>query len=205
MSLARGFTCVKCGNVANQDQIINNRLLGRGTRCNNCINAIRRIRREQDCVTTKLNNLYSGAKRRSIQRGLEFDLTLNYLRSLVVWRCPALGVPLDWSLRGASNTGPYSPSLDRIDSDKGYTKSNVVIISRRANTIKNDANAKELLRIGKWLETAVTTEHKKERPSSLTDLQKKQIAELRQRGMTYRHMAEAVNCSKSTVGYILKK
>ena len=37
-----------------------------------------------------------------------------------------------------------SPSIDRIDSNKGYIKGNVRIISLRANMMKNDANLQEL-------------------------------------------------------------
>ena len=37
-----------------------------------------------------------------------------------------------------------SPSIDRIDSTKGYVKGNVKIISLRANMMKNVANLQEL-------------------------------------------------------------
>jgi hypothetical protein len=46
--------------------------------------------------------------------------------------CPLLGTPME------------SPSLDRIDSTKGYVKGNVWVISNRANTLKNDATLTEL-------------------------------------------------------------
>lgn len=208
MALANRLACAKCGSTANQDQIIRNKLLNRGRKCNNCVNAIAKARRERDPVMVKLNNIYSGAKRRADQRGLEFDLTLDYLRSLVTWYCPALGIQLDWSLKGSGNTSPCSPSLDRIDSSKGYTKSNTVIISRRANTIKNDANAKELLLIGEWLHGLQLRQNRKglsKNKIKLTDLHREQITQLKRQGMTYRQIAEAVNCSKSMVGYILNK
>lgn len=207
MTLATHLACVKCGSIANQEQILDNRLLGRGTRCNNCVNAILKARRKQNSVSEKLYNMLSGAKRRANQKGLQFDLTLDDLRDLVTWRCPALGIQLDWSLKGSGNVSPCSPSLDRIDSRQGYIKSNVVIISRRANTIKSDANAKELLLIGKWLES---TNSKKTKEGSsekkyLTNLQKEQIKQFKQQGMTYRQIAKVVGCPKSTVGYFLQK
>jgi predicted RND superfamily exporter protein len=46
----------------------------------------------------------------------------------------------------------YTPSLDRIDSKKGYTPDNVWVISHRANQIKNDATIEELKLITENLE-----------------------------------------------------
>lgn len=54
--------------------------------------------------------------------------------------CPILGIELNYS---ASYRSDDSPSFDRIDSSKGYVKGNVVIMSWRANRIKNDGTAEE--------------------------------------------------------------
>ncbi len=48
-----------------------------------------------------------------------------------------------------------SPSLDRIDSTKGYTKGNIWVISNRANTLKNDATLSELKLLVERLENAL--------------------------------------------------
>jgi len=56
----------------------------------------------------------------------------------------------------------HSPSLDRIDNSKGYTKDNVMVISFRANNIKKDANLQELKALVRYLEefgTSATTNH----------------------------------------------
>ena len=44
-----------------------------------------------------------------------------------------------------------SPSIDRIDSTKGYTKDNIQIISWRANRIKNDSTPEELMQIATYM------------------------------------------------------
>lgn len=54
--------------------------------------------------------------------------------------CPVLHIPL----RSGHRVGDASPSLDRIDSTKGYLKTNTEVISHRANTLKNNATIEEL-------------------------------------------------------------
>lgn len=54
--------------------------------------------------------------------------------------CPVLGLELDWF---ADKRQENSPSIDRIDSTKGYIPGNVQIVSWRANRIKNDGTARE--------------------------------------------------------------
>jgi hypothetical protein len=45
----------------------------------------------------------------------------------------------------ARKTG--SPSIDRVDTSKGYYRANVVVACHRCNAIKNDASLEELERI----------------------------------------------------------
>jgi hypothetical protein len=49
-----------------------------------------------------------------------------------------------------------SPSLDRIDPSQGYIKGNVVVISHKANRLKNDAGLAELRALVAWLESPRT-------------------------------------------------
>jgi hypothetical protein len=44
-----------------------------------------------------------------------------------------------------------SYSLDRIDSDKGYVKGNVQVISYRANMLKSNASIEELEKVLNWM------------------------------------------------------
>jgi hypothetical protein len=74
--------------------------------------------------------MWSRAKYRAKQKGLEFNITKEDI--VIPDTCPLLGIPMQ------------SASLDRIDPSKGYIKGNVWVISNRANTLKNDATLSEL-------------------------------------------------------------
>ena len=62
--------------------------------------------------------------------------------------CPMLGMELDYF---AQRSQENSVSFDRVDSDKGYVKGNVIICSWRANRIKNDGTADEHRKIYEYL------------------------------------------------------
>lgn len=89
--------------------------------------------------------LITAAKGRAKRYGREFDITLEDLKPFPAV-CPLLGIDLKY---GINETGQRndSPSIDRIDSKRGYVRGNVHIISSRANALKSDATADELRRI----------------------------------------------------------
>src|SRR5262252_1025870 len=78
---------------------------------------------------------FSGAKRRSTRDGREFTIKLSDIK--VPDRCPILGIPLFYTEGRQSDN---SPSIDRIDSNRGYTPDNIVVISWRANRLKGSAS-----------------------------------------------------------------
>lgn len=63
--------------------------------------------------------------------------------------CPVLGIPLDYMTQEGRQEN--SPSFDRIDNTKGYVKGNVVVISWKANRIKNDGSAEDHRRISNYM------------------------------------------------------
>lgn len=83
--------------------------------------------------------LYCNAKRRARQRNIEFTIELSDVQ--IPDKCPLLGIPIDSYDKWQGS----HPSLDRIDSSKGYIKGNVMVISHRANMLKNNSTADELL------------------------------------------------------------
>jgi len=97
-------------------------------------------------VTSKnLVVLFRQLKNSAIKRGIEFDLDLSDLNEISFpITCPILGMPLHFN-RGKVEDNSYS--VDRMDSTKGYTVDNIIIVSYRANRLKSDATLEELKNI----------------------------------------------------------
>lgn len=87
-----------------------------------------------------------GARCRSRDAGAPFDLTNEYVRSIVPEKCPVFDVPLTF-LKGDM----YGASIDKLIPSGGYVKGNVAVISRRANMIKSDASAEEVEAVARWM------------------------------------------------------
>jgi len=102
----------------------------------------------------QLSKMLQGSKKRAKEKNLAHNIDIEYLRSLgLPSHCPYLGIKLRWKVQTGlgvkAKAFPESPSIDRIDSSKGYVKGNVIIVSHRANAIKNDANEQELYKLAR--------------------------------------------------------
>lgn len=87
--------------------------------------------------------LLEGCRYRAKKYGLDFNLTLDDI--VIPEICPVLSLKLmKLKPNDEGYNRDYSPSVDRIDNSKGYTKDNIQIISFRANRIKSDASPDEL-------------------------------------------------------------
>ena len=86
---------------------------------------------------------------RSRSMGIPCDVDADHLESIWTGVCPVLGLPLD---QRTPRCEEDSPELDRIIPTKGYTKGNVVWLSRRANRIKNNVSLGEMKLLVEWLE-----------------------------------------------------
>ncbi len=87
------------------------------------------------------------AKSRAKLKGREFAITANDIH--IPDTCPVLGIPLVTS-SGKSGGTPNSPSLDRLDSSRGYTPDNIIVMSQRANLMKADATLEDILKLAEW-------------------------------------------------------
>ena len=93
--------------------------------------------------------LYNRLKASAKKRNIPFTLTLTELNNLTFpITCPILGIPLSINNKQCDN----SYSIDRIDSSKGYEIDNIIVISWKANRLKNNATDEELKRISEFYE-----------------------------------------------------
>ena len=90
--------------------------------------------------------LWKAAKKRAKDKGLDFDITVDDIS--IPEFCPYLGIPISIEV-GCKSRRPGSPSLDRIDSSRGYVKGNILVCSWRANFLKSDATLTELITLTK--------------------------------------------------------
>lgn len=89
--------------------------------------------------------------------GIEYEtkeVLLEHLEELgsIPSHCPIFNVPLVILKENNKQRHPQSPSIDRIDPKKGYIRSNIRIISWRANEIKGNATLEEVKMILEDLE-----------------------------------------------------
>lgn len=82
-----------------------------------------------------LRNIKFSAKKRNL------DFNLKYSDFELPIFCPILGVKLEY---GKNTNSPFNASIDRIDNTKGYIRGNIIVISRKANLMKNDASLEDL-------------------------------------------------------------
>lgn len=81
------------------------------------------------------SQLLRSARNRAKSKNMECTITQNDIH--IPKLCPVFQVPL---VKGTE----YAPSLDRIDNTKGYTPENVVVVSRKANVMKNNGSVEDL-------------------------------------------------------------
>jgi hypothetical protein len=98
----------------------------------------------------RLQMLLNASRQRSKEKNRPHDITLQDIKDIypVDGKCPIFGMHLEFNLAGFRDN---SPSIDRIDSSKGYTRDNVQIISWKANRIKGAATLEDLELIAAYL------------------------------------------------------
>jgi hypothetical protein len=84
--------------------------------------------------------LIASTKKTAKTKNLEHNITAEDL--ILPKFCPLLEIEIDYS--AGNGKSMFNPSVDRIDSSKGYIKGNVEVMSMLANLMKNKASAEQL-------------------------------------------------------------
>ena len=91
----------------------------------------------------RLQMLINASKQRAKNKNREHNITVEDIKAIYPLDgcCPIFGMKLEFNSAGFREN---SPSIDRVDSTKGYTPDNIQIISWKANRIKGYASTQEL-------------------------------------------------------------
>jgi len=107
-------------------------------------------RRNRDPVAYMIKRAEAAAK----WQGLAFNLKRDDL--FIPSVCPVLGMKLIWPRKPDSRRRDNMPTIDRVNSRRGYVRGNVMVISFRANILKRDATLDELKALVRYVEGAMT-------------------------------------------------
>lgn len=140
--------CRECNNALNKAQydkrkttpefITKRRQYAQHNRQNN-----KRIR-----ATMMWHSSKNGAKRRGIEYAIEKE-TLFMLFNFQGWKCIRTGI--DFDLRTDMGNLPFGPSVDRIDSSKGYVLGNIQLVCNIYNYAKNIWSDDDVLTMARML------------------------------------------------------
>jgi hypothetical protein len=140
-------SCKKCINIQNTKYWVENREWLIKHRNSIKFSDIEKYNKEHKewIMRNRSKYLLSLARKRAKEKNRDFDI--EYTDIIIPDVCPYLKISLktDW----ASGFDIASPSLDRIDNSKGYTKDNIMVISRLANSMKRDATTEQLITFAK--------------------------------------------------------
>lgn len=93
--------------------------------------------------------IYYAARKNGVKLGFRSVAELaTYVVSIAPKKCPVFKKPFVERGVGFSK---WSPSIDKIDPRKGYTRGNIQVISMLANCMKRDASPEQLQQFARWV------------------------------------------------------
>lgn len=131
-----GRECTKCGVWKRREDFHRHKSCrgGMNTVCKVCRKPTSKRQYEGTSIEYRI---WARAKSRARRKGLPFNIVVEDI--VIPEVCPVLGTPME------------VPSIDQHDPGKGYVTGNVVIMSNRANTLKNNGTLEEFECLVKYL------------------------------------------------------
>lgn len=148
-------SCTECKSIKSLSEFYTNKAAkdGHTARCKSCLkeadkkyyskNASKiksRVRRyaEYNPIPIMINS----ARARAKKQGVPFSITADDIS--IPNNCPIFNIPLK---KQKSELKINSPSLDRLVPEKGYVKGNIIVVSNKANMIKNAFSADDIMKV----------------------------------------------------------
>lgn len=116
-------------------------LLGKYTDCKVCR---RPSSVKHAAARTFEQTMLASSKHRAKTKGLLHTITIDDI--IIPEKCPILNVDIV-----LVRNHLYSPSLDQKEPGAGYTPENIIVMSRRANTLKNNMSKEEAKLLAEWM------------------------------------------------------
>lgn len=89
---------------------------------------------------------FYGARYRALRKRLAFDLTREWCEENWIGKCAVTHIDFQF---GSQLHSPFSPSIDRIDAEKGYTKDNCRFVLFAVNSFKGKGSDADIFTIAK--------------------------------------------------------
>lgn len=101
----------------------------------------------------RTTNLLNNGRQRAKQKFLDFDLDFAWLlEKIKKGICEVTGIPFDLQeTTGSGKNRAFTPSLDRINPNKGYTKDNVQVVCWIYNAAKGVNSHADVLKMASSL------------------------------------------------------
>lgn len=126
---------------------VSHQLFGLNSKCKKCISLSRADAWDKNKPETVRYSLFRRTKYRATRDKIKFNLKEEDIVLPDV--CPIFGTEFIY--------GDYQKtySIDRIIPELGYTKGNIIIVSNKANMIKNNASPDEIIAVGNFYKKLV--------------------------------------------------
>jgi hypothetical protein len=87
----------------------------------------------------RVEKYFQNARSRAKKENVKFNLTREYIATIMTSYCPVFNTMFDWTpnLNSKRENNFSSPELDKVFSEDGYLMGNVVFICHEANRIKD--------------------------------------------------------------------
>lgn len=105
---------------------------------------------DPSCPYRRSSKMVDYIRRRCDRLGYEFDLDRDWVfDKLFEGVCEATGIPFHVEALGKDTRNRFAPSIDRVDSTKGYTKDNCRMVIYQYNACKGPWKDSDVIEFAK--------------------------------------------------------